>query len=133
MNQRGKSWRIGVLASLVTLVVVVLGAGAGQSALGGADQSGVLIAGTTDTVTNIDPAGNYDFGSFTVTNQFWFDALFSRWTENCIAGLDSAERGTWRLTPSTHLWRTGHWPSRRLRHWPSSRQPPRATPGSRWC
>jgi peptide/nickel transport system substrate-binding protein len=68
MNQRGKSWRIGVLASLVTLVVVVLGATAGQSALGRADQSGVLIAGTTDTVTNIDPAGNYDFGSFTVTN-----------------------------------------------------------------
>jgi peptide/nickel transport system substrate-binding protein len=68
MDQRGKGWRIGVLASLVTLVVVVLGATAGQSALGRADQSGVLIAGTTDTVTNIDPAGNYDFGSFTVTN-----------------------------------------------------------------
>jgi peptide/nickel transport system substrate-binding protein len=66
MNQRGKSWRIGVLASLVTLVVVVLGAGAGQSALGGADQSGVLIAGTTDSITNIDPAGNYDFGTFTL-------------------------------------------------------------------
>jgi len=62
------SWRVGTLATLVVFVVVALGAGAGQSALGGADQSGVLVAGTTDTVTNIDPAGNYDFGSFTVTN-----------------------------------------------------------------
>ena len=65
---RGTSWRIGALASLVALVVVAIGAGAGQSAFGSASQSGVLVAGTTDTVTNIDPAGNYDYGSFTVTN-----------------------------------------------------------------
>ncbi|HJR95671.1 MAG TPA: ABC transporter substrate-binding protein [Gaiellaceae bacterium] len=68
MKQRRMGWRVGALASLVALAVVALGAGAGQSAFGGADQSGVLVAGTTDTVTNIDPAGNYDFGSFTVTN-----------------------------------------------------------------
>jgi peptide/nickel transport system substrate-binding protein len=61
---RGKSWRLGSLASLVILIVVALGAGAGQSALGGASQSGVIVAGTTDSVTNLDPAGNYDFGSF---------------------------------------------------------------------
>ena len=28
--------------------------------------------------------------SFAVTNAFWFDALFTRWTDNCIAGLESA-------------------------------------------
>lgn len=60
------SWRVGTLASLVALVVVALGAGAGQSALGGSSQSGTLVSGTTDTVTNIDPAGNYDFGSATL-------------------------------------------------------------------
>jgi peptide/nickel transport system substrate-binding protein len=56
------------MASLALLVVVVAGASIGQSAVDRAAQSGVLVAGTTDTVTNIDPAGNYDFGSFTVTN-----------------------------------------------------------------
>jgi peptide/nickel transport system substrate-binding protein len=61
---RGKSWRLGALASLVILIVVALGAGAGQSALGGASQSGTVVAGTTDSVTNLDPAGNYDYGSF---------------------------------------------------------------------
>ncbi len=64
----GKGWRLGAMASLALLVVVVAGASIGQSALGGSQQSGVLVAGTTDTVTNIDPAGNYDYGSFTVTN-----------------------------------------------------------------
>jgi peptide/nickel transport system substrate-binding protein len=64
MKRRRNSWRIGALASVALLVTVVAGAGIGQSALGGRDQSGVLIAGTTDTVTNLDPAGNYDYGSF---------------------------------------------------------------------
>jgi peptide/nickel transport system substrate-binding protein len=68
MKRRPRGWRLGAMASLAALVVVIAGASVGQSALGGADQSGVLVAGTTDTVTNIDPAGNYDFGSFTVTN-----------------------------------------------------------------
>jgi peptide/nickel transport system substrate-binding protein len=66
MKRRDASWRLGALASLVVLVVAALGAGAGQSALGGASQSGVLISGTTDSITNIDPAGNYDFGTFTL-------------------------------------------------------------------
>jgi peptide/nickel transport system substrate-binding protein len=52
------------MASLALLVVVVAGASVAQSALSGAGQSGVLVAGTTDTITNLDPAGNYDFGSF---------------------------------------------------------------------
>lgn len=64
MNQKRRSWRVGALASAVLLVTVVAGAGIGQTAIGGADQSGTLVAGTTDTVTNLDPAGNYDYGSF---------------------------------------------------------------------
>ncbi len=66
MKRRQRGWRFGALASLAVLVVVIAGASVGQSALGGADQSGILVAGTTDSVTNIDPAGNYDFGSFTL-------------------------------------------------------------------
>ena len=54
------------MATLALLVVVVAGASVGQSALDRADQSGMIVNGTTDTVTNIDPAGNYDFGSFTL-------------------------------------------------------------------
>jgi peptide/nickel transport system substrate-binding protein len=51
-----------MLAGLVALVAAAVGAGAGQSASGAA--SGTIISGTTDTVTNIDPAGNYDYGSY---------------------------------------------------------------------
>ncbi len=60
----GMSGRLSAMATLALFVVVVAGASVGQSALNGADQSGVLVSGTTDTVTNLDPAGNYDFGSF---------------------------------------------------------------------
>ncbi len=66
MRRRPTSRRVVALGSLVALVVVALGAGAGQSALGGASQSGVLVSGTTDAITNIDPAGNYDYGTFTL-------------------------------------------------------------------
>jgi peptide/nickel transport system substrate-binding protein len=66
MKRRRMSGRLSALAAFVVLVVATIGAGAGQSALGGAGQGGVLISGTTDTVTNIDPAGNYDFGSATL-------------------------------------------------------------------
>jgi peptide/nickel transport system substrate-binding protein len=58
------------MASLALLVVVVAGAGVAQSALSGAGQSGVLVSGTTDSITNIDPAGNYDFGTFTLGINF---------------------------------------------------------------
>jgi peptide/nickel transport system substrate-binding protein len=64
--KRGKSWRLGVMATLAVFVVVIAGAGVGQSALGGSSQSGVLVSGTTDSITNIDPAGNYDFGTFSL-------------------------------------------------------------------
>lgn len=57
-----RRWRVGVLAGLVALVAMAVGAGAGQSASSAA--SGTIVSGTTDTVTNIDPAGNYDYGSY---------------------------------------------------------------------
>jgi peptide/nickel transport system substrate-binding protein len=66
MQRKETGWRFGVLATFVVLAVAALGAGAGQSALGGASQSGVLVSGTTDSITNIDPAGNYDFGTATL-------------------------------------------------------------------
>lgn len=60
------SWRIGALSSVAALVVVVLGAAAGQSALRGSSQSSTLVDGTTDSVTNLDPAGAYDYGTQTL-------------------------------------------------------------------
>jgi peptide/nickel transport system substrate-binding protein len=66
MKRRARGWRFGVLASGVALAVVVLGAGAGYSALSGSSQDAIIIDGTSDSVTNIDPAGEYDYGSFTV-------------------------------------------------------------------
>ena len=66
MKRRAMSWRLSVMGMLALLIVVVAGAGVSQSALGGSAQSNVLIAGTTDSITNIDPAGNYDFGTFTL-------------------------------------------------------------------
>lgn len=52
--------------------------------------TGVLLAQIVDRGTAHELSNRIN-RSFKVTNQFWFDALFSRWTENCIAGLDSAK------------------------------------------
>jgi peptide/nickel transport system substrate-binding protein len=57
-------WR--VLAPLVVLVAAAFVAGCGGSSGGGGGGGNTLIDGTTDTVTNIDPAGNYDYGSATL-------------------------------------------------------------------
>ncbi len=64
MSRIQRRWRLGALAGLVALVTAAIGAGAGQSAPAAA--SGTIVAGTTDTVTNLDPAGNYDYGSATL-------------------------------------------------------------------
>src|SRR5919204_4515034 len=64
-------WRVAGLAAFALLVVAAVGAGTGHTArILGADRTSAttLIDGTTDTVTNIDPAGNYDFGTFTLDN-----------------------------------------------------------------
>ncbi len=63
MSRNGRRWRLGALAGLVALVTAIIGAGAGQSA---SVAGGTIVAGTTDTVTNLDPAGNYDYGSATL-------------------------------------------------------------------
>jgi len=64
MSRIERRWRLGALAALVALVTAAIGAAAGQSAPAAA--SGTIVAGTTDTVTNLDPAGNYDYGSATL-------------------------------------------------------------------
>ena len=66
MKPRETSRRFGVLAAVVALAVAALTVAAVPSALGRASQSGTLVSGTTDAITNIDPAGNYDFGTFTL-------------------------------------------------------------------
>src|SRR5437867_10980867 len=62
--KRKFSWRLAGLGVFVLALaaVVAVWAGVGQSRT----TATVLIDGTTDSVTNIDPAGNYDFGSATV-------------------------------------------------------------------
>jgi peptide/nickel transport system substrate-binding protein len=62
------SWRLSAFAAIVLVVVATIGAGTVRSAFAGSDRiaAGTLIDGTTDTVVNIDPANEYDFGSFTL-------------------------------------------------------------------
>jgi peptide/nickel transport system substrate-binding protein len=55
-----------VLASLAAVAVVAGTSLAGVSSHGSARASSVIVDGTTDTVVNIDPANEYDYGSFTV-------------------------------------------------------------------
>jgi peptide/nickel transport system substrate-binding protein len=68
MKQRLLSWRLGALAALAVLVVGVVGAGVGESAFSGgtAASASTLVDGTTDSITNLDPAGTYDYGTFTL-------------------------------------------------------------------
>ena len=61
-------WLMGALSLLIGLAVL-LGASAARSALGGSSASDTLIDGTTDSITNIDPAGTYDYGTFTLNYQ----------------------------------------------------------------
>ena len=70
--KRKASWRIAGLGAFVVALATALAiwAGVGQSGT----TATVLIDGTTDSVTNIDPAGNYDFGSATV-DYLLFDHL----------------------------------------------------------
>jgi peptide/nickel transport system substrate-binding protein len=64
MSRIERRWRLGVLAGMMALLTAAIVAGAGQSAPSA--QGGTIVAGTTDTVTNLDPAGNYDYGSATL-------------------------------------------------------------------
>ena len=103
MQRTRTRWRFGMPAALVAIAVAALGAGAGQSALGGASQSGVLISGTTDSITNIDPAGNYDFGSASLGFNIFEHLYDARNSAKIVPSLATgcAPRGntrTWRCT-----------------------------------
>jgi peptide/nickel transport system substrate-binding protein len=69
MNRRAFSLRAAVLTGLVVVGLVALGTGAALSSSGSAKRASasVLVDGTTDTVVNLDPAGEYDYGSFTTS------------------------------------------------------------------
>ena len=69
MSRIERRWRLGAVAGLVALLTAAIVAGAGQSAPSA--QGGTIVAGTTDTVTNIDPAGAYDYGSFTLAENIY--------------------------------------------------------------
>jgi peptide/nickel transport system substrate-binding protein len=59
------SWRVAAaLAALGLVAVAALAASAW--ARGGHAQATTLVDGTTDSVTNIDPANEYDYGTFTL-------------------------------------------------------------------
>jgi peptide/nickel transport system substrate-binding protein len=59
------------LLVFVLVVVAAVGAGAARSAMSHKASGGIIVDGTTDSVTNIDPAGNYDFGSGTLDYQIF--------------------------------------------------------------
>jgi peptide/nickel transport system substrate-binding protein len=66
-------WRAGALLTVLAFTVAIVAGcgGGGSSGGGGGGSSDTLVDGTTDSVTNIDPAGNYDFGSATVDYQIF--------------------------------------------------------------
>jgi peptide/nickel transport system substrate-binding protein len=66
MRKTHLSWR--KLVALAAAGVLAVGAVAASAFARSSHSraSSTLVDGTTDTVTNIDPAGNYDFGTFTV-------------------------------------------------------------------
>ncbi len=66
MNQSSRR-RLAALAALLLVAAVTLAAGCGGNSGGkGGGGGGTLVDGTTDSVTNVDPAGNYDYGSATL-------------------------------------------------------------------
>jgi peptide/nickel transport system substrate-binding protein len=67
MRTRRVKW----LASGISGVAAIAAAALAATALGAGQAGGIIVDGTTDSVTNIDPAGNYDFGSGTVDYQIF--------------------------------------------------------------
>jgi peptide/nickel transport system substrate-binding protein len=75
MKRRGTGWRLVTLAALALVSVAALGASAGLSAR---SAGGTIVDGTTDTVTNIDPAGTYDYGTATLDRNIFENLLTFR-------------------------------------------------------
>ena len=65
MQRKRMSGRVIVLLAAVGLLAAAAIA-ASAWARGGHAQASTLVDGTTDSVTNIDPANEYDFGSATL-------------------------------------------------------------------
>ncbi|HEY7017182.1 MAG TPA: ABC transporter substrate-binding protein [Gaiellaceae bacterium] len=71
-----KLWRIGgLLVVAVSVAAIAAGCGGSSSSksgtTSGSTSGGTIVDGTTDSVVNVDPAGNYDFGSATVDYQIF--------------------------------------------------------------
>jgi peptide/nickel transport system substrate-binding protein len=73
MQKWRTSRRLAGLSVLVVLAVVaaVVGTGVGRSA----SNATTLVDGTTDSVTNLDPANEYDYGTFTL-DLLMFEGLY---------------------------------------------------------
>src|SRR6476661_4199551 len=65
-TSRRKAFAAGLLAGAVVLAVAASQSFAGGASHNSAAASGVIVDGTTDTVVNIDPANQYDYGSGTL-------------------------------------------------------------------
>ena len=66
MHRRRVRRRVTLVATAALVAVAAYGVQAALSGSNATSAKDVLVSGTTDSVTNIDPAGEYDFGSFTV-------------------------------------------------------------------
>ena len=60
--------RLGLVAATAATGLVLAGCGGGGGG-GGGDEDNVILVGTTDKVTTLDPAGSYDNGSLAVQTQ----------------------------------------------------------------
>jgi peptide/nickel transport system substrate-binding protein len=65
MNRNRFTWRTAGVVAAVGLVAAAAVAASAWARSGHA-QAGTLVDGTTDSVTNIDPANEYDYGTFTL-------------------------------------------------------------------
>ena len=77
MNGRRLRWRVTVLGALALTGAAVIGISSAQSAPVSHSRATatVLVDGTTDSLTNIDPAGTYDYGTATL-DQNIFEHLY---------------------------------------------------------
>jgi peptide/nickel transport system substrate-binding protein len=64
MSSKRTTWRLAGAVAFGLLVAVAIASAA--LARSSSTKASEIIDGTTDTVTNVDPAGNYDYGTFTV-------------------------------------------------------------------
>ncbi|MBX3195028.1 MAG: peptide ABC transporter substrate-binding protein [Microbacteriaceae bacterium] len=61
--------RLGLVAATAAAGLVLSGCAGGDGGTGGGDEDNVILVGTTDKVTTLDPAGSYDNGSLSVQTQ----------------------------------------------------------------